>query len=207
MVIKTVIFDFGGVLYKTPNMQWMNRWQRLFGLSEDPQITQILADPNESPLITDVCLGKISEDEIWKIMAEKWHVKPDLLKRLRQQVFSKSQLNRKMAKFLAKLQNDYQTGILSNAGFQTRVLIEKVFKLDRYVEDIIISAEEGVIKPDPRIYQVAMDRLNAQPETTLFLDDYLKNVVGAREYGMCAVQFLNNQQAIQAVQDALEKGC
>jgi epoxide hydrolase-like predicted phosphatase len=205
MKIKTVLFDFGGVLYKTPNMQWMNRWKRLFGLSDDPEITEILTNPNESQLITDICLGKISEDEMWKMMAERWHVNSVLLKKLRQQVFSKSQLNRKMAKFLAKLQNNYQTGILSNAGDQTRFLMEKVFRLDRYVEDIIISAEEGVVKPDRKIYQIAMERLNAQPETTLFLDDYLKNVLGAREFGMRAVQFINNQQAILAVQDALGK--
>lgn len=205
MKIKTILFDFGGVLYKTPNIQWMNRWKRLIGLHDDPQVTEILTNPNGSQVVTDICLGKVSEDEIWRLMAEQWQVSPNLIKRLRRQVFSKSQLNRKMVNFLAELQQDYQTGILSNAGDQTRMLMEKVFKLDRYVEDIIISAEEGVVKPDPAIYQIAMDRLNARPETTLFLDDYLENVLSARDFGMKAVQFFNNRQALQTVRDELEK--
>ena len=205
MKITTILFDFGGVLYKTPNAQWMNRWKRLFGLEDNPQITEIFNNPNESQLITDICLGKVSEDEMWKLMAEQWHIRPGLIKRLRQQAFAKSQLNRKMVRFLAELHQKYQTGILSNAGDQTRTLMEKVFKLGRYVEDIVISAEEGVVKPDPAIYQIAMDRFHARPETTLFLDDYIKNVLGAREFGMHAVQFINNQQAVQAVSDLLEK--
>ncbi len=205
MKIRTILFDFGGVLYKTPNMQWINHWKRLFGLNDDPQISEILTNPNESQIVTDICLGKISEDGMWKLMAERWGVSPNLIKRLRQQVFSKSQLNRKMIKFLAELHKDYQTGILSNAGDQTRILMEKIFRLDRYVEDIIISAEEGVVKPDPAIYRIAMDRLNARPETTLFLDDYMNNIISAQEFGMHAVQFINNQQAIQAVRDELEK--
>jgi len=204
-VIKTILFDFGGVILKTPNLRWARRWQRLFGLQDHPEIAEMLANPNDSQLVKDICLGKISEDDVWETVSEKWPIKPEMFQRIRRRLFSKRKLNQKLIKFMGDLQADYQTAILSNAGDRTRQVLEEDYHLDRYVEAIIISAEEGVIKPDPRIYQIAMNRLGTAPEQSLFLDDHLENVLAAREFGMHAVQFINNQQAIQTMLDILQK--
>lgn len=195
MGIKTVLFDFGGVLYMPPDLNLLKRWKGIFGIEDNPEILQMLDNPNESQLVKDVCLGKIPEEQTWGMITEKWHINPGLLQRIRQNIFSRRNLNKPMVAFLKDLQKKYQTGILSNAGDQTRRVMEDVFHLNRYVEEIIISAEEKVIKPDERIYQIAMERLNAEPDTTLFLDDYLVNVEAARDFGMKAVQFIDNDQA------------
>ncbi len=205
MAIKTILFDFGGVILKTPNLNWVRRWQKLFGLQNDPEIAEMLANPNDSQFIRDICLGKISEDRIWEAVVDKWPIKPEVIKSIRRRIFSKRKLNKKMIKFISEVHLDYQTAILSNAGDRTRQVIEEDYNLDRYLDEIVISAEEGVIKPDPHIYQIAMDRLDATPETTLFLDDSLENVLAAREFGMYAVQFINTHQALQAMRDYLQK--
>jgi putative hydrolase of the HAD superfamily len=138
------------------------------------------------------------------MVAEKWHIKPEFVQRIRQKAFSKRNMNKPMVQFLADLHKSYQTGILSNAGDQTRHVMEDIFHLDRFVDDIIISAEEGIIKPDRRIYQIALDRLGAEPDTTLFVDDYPANVKGARDLGMKAVHFIDNKQAMQHIQTYLD---
>jgi HAD superfamily hydrolase (TIGR01509 family) len=74
--------------------------------------------------------------------------------------------------------------------------MEEIFHLDDYVDEIIISAEEGVIKPDPKIYRIALERLEAEPETSLLLDDTEENVLAARDIGMKAIKFVNNDQSI-----------
>ncbi len=204
-VIKTIWFDFGGVILKTPDLKWARRWQKLIGLQEHPEFAEMLTNPNDSQLVKDICLGKISEDQIWESVAEKWPVKPKVIQGIRRRFFSKRRLNKGMLKFMSDLQEDYQTGILSNAGDRTREVMEKDYHLDRYVETIIISAEEGVIKPDRRIYQIAVDRLGTPPEQSLFLDDNLENVLAARDFGMQAVQFINNHQAMQTMQAILQK--
>ena len=203
MTIRTIYFDYGGVIYKTPSLAGLNRWKRILGLADDPEIMEMLENPNESQFVKDMCLGKIPEDKVWTMMAEKWHIKPSMIRRLHRAMVSKRRLNTPMIDLMAELKEDYQTAILSNAGDQTRALMEDVFHLDQFVSEIIISAEEGVIKPDPQIYQIAMDRLNAAPETSLFIDDYLENVLAARDFGMKAVQFIDNAQAVQAVRDHL----
>lgn len=203
MTIKTVYFDYGGVIYKTPSMEGLTRWKHLLGLSDEPEIAEMLENPNESQFVKDLCLGKIPEDRVWTMLADKWHIKPSLIKRLRRAMVSKRRLNKPIVNLMAELGDQYRTAILSNAGDQTRQLMEDVFHLDQYVDEIIISAEEGVIKPDPKIYTIAMERMNAAPESSLFIDDYLENVLAAREFGMKAVHFIDNAQAIMAVRGYL----
>lgn len=205
MAIRTIIFDFGGVLYKMPDPKHINKWMKLLGFSQDPEVMEMLANPNESQLVKEICLGKISEDQAWRMMHTKWRIKPETIRRFRNQFFSKRYLNRQMVRFMDELKDDYQLGILSNAGDQTRSLMTDVFHLDQRVDEIIISAEEGVIKPDFEIYQIAMDRLKTEPGQSLFLDDYARNVEAASNFGMKAVQFVDNKQAIQMIRDTLRE--
>lgn len=204
-MIETIFFDFGGVIIKPHHNRWVNLWKNLMGINDQPEVLEMLENPNGSQLIEDIYLGKIPEDYMWFMMAEKWHVNPALIAFFRRWLFSKSQLNKKIVNLMGELHGQYQTAILSNAGDQTRWLLEEIYHLDRYVDEIIISAEEGVIKPDRRIFEIAMERLNVEPETSLLLDDNLKNVFAAREFGMEAVQFINNHQAIQAIRDYLDE--
>lgn len=57
--------------------------------------------------------------------------------------------------------------------------------------DIVVSAEERMLKPDVRIYQILIDRNDLAPERSLFIDDSLPNVETARRLGMTAHHFKN----------------
>ncbi len=205
MPIETIIFDFGGVIYQIPDMTWIVKLQDILGITLEPEVIELLENPNESSLIRDICLGEISEDQIWEAVIKKWRIKPRVFRHIRRKFISRRHCNILLVRFLKKLSQSYKTGILSNAGNQTRSLMEDGFHLDRFVDDIIISAEEKLIKPDERIYQVAMDRLDATPEKSLFLDDLLINVEAARDFGMRAVQFINTEQAIHEIKAILEE--
>lgn len=168
-------------------------------LNDQPELMKMLTNPNDSALVQDMCLGKISEDHIWDLIADKWSVKPELISSLKGRMSSRRNLNKPMLALMDRLNKVYQTAILSNAGDQTRHLMENTFRLDQYVEEIIISAEEGVIKPDHKIYQIAMDRLKTTPDRSLFIDDYLPNVEAARAFGMQAIHHTDNQRTFKKV--------
>jgi 2-haloacid dehalogenase/putative hydrolase of the HAD superfamily len=51
------------------------------------------------------------------------------------------------------------------------------------LNDIVVSGREGVVKPDPRIFEILCRRAGMAPETLLFIDDGAKNVAAARELG------------------------
>ncbi len=60
--------------------------------------------------------------------------------------------------------------------------------LTRFI-DVVVSAEEGLLKPDPAIYRRLLDRNGLAASDCLFIDDSEKNVIGARAVGMRAHHF------------------
>lgn len=59
--------------------------------------------------------------------------------------------------------------------------------------EIVVSGEEGMIKPDKAIYRVLVERTGLDPATTVFIDDSPPNVAAARELGFTAVAFRTPQ--------------
>jgi epoxide hydrolase-like predicted phosphatase len=75
--------------------------------------------------------------------------------------------------------------------------------------DVVVeSAVEGLRKPDPRIYRLALERLGAVAAQTVFLDDIGRNLKPARELGMTTIKVDGEAQALadlgQAVGFALD---
>ncbi len=68
----------------------------------------------------------------------------------------------------------------------------------------MISAEEGVLKPDPRIYHLALNRLGVAPSETIFIDDFKENVVGALDIGMQAIHFRTTEQVTSELRALLD---
>ena len=62
-------------------------------------------------------------------------------------------------------------------------------------DDVVVSGDERLLKPDPKIYQVLFSRQGLRPEDCAFVDDSEKNVVGARAVGMHAIHFQSPEQA------------
>ncbi|WP_333823706.1 HAD family hydrolase [Pinisolibacter sp.] len=60
--------------------------------------------------------------------------------------------------------------------------------------DIVVSAHEKLLKPDPAIYRVLTERNGLDPASCLFIDDVPANVEGARAIGMQAVRFVSPEQ-------------
>ena len=61
---------------------------------------------------------------------------------------------------------------------------------------VVESAVEGIRKPDPRIYRVALERLGVEPDVTAFLDDIGRNLKPAREMGMTTIKVEDEAQAL-----------
>ena len=204
MTIDTVIFDFGGVLYNTPAARSFSRWLRILGIKEDPQAMAMIYDPSSSPLFWNIMRGKMSEQEMWIILARQWKIPPALIGCFQRSMISRKRLNKPMAEYLTAIRSKYKTGILSNAGDEFRKTMENTFKFDQLVNMIIISAEEGYAKPDSEIYQIAIDRFNTSAENCVFVDDLIENVEAAQALGMHAIHHQNNDETIRKLDQVLK---
>ena len=81
-----------------------------------------------------------------------------------------------------------RTGLLTNNVAEARDFWRPMLPLDELFDDVIDSSEVGMRKPDPRIYQLALDNLGvAHPSGAVFLDDWPGNVVAARAVGMAGI--------------------
>lgn len=69
----------------------------------------------------------------------------------------------------------------------------------RWFDGTVVSGFERLAKPDPRIYELLLDRFGLSPQTTLLIDDSPKNVTAARRLGMQAIEF----ESPAALRDAL----
>jgi len=79
--------------------------------------------------------------------------------------------------------------MVSNAGDAQDVdaLVEQ-HGLGEFFEFVLVSARVGIRKPDPRIFQMAMERMGATPEKTLMVGDTLgADILGARHAGIKSV--------------------
>jgi 2-haloacid dehalogenase len=70
-----------------------------------------------------------------------------------------------------------------------RETLERFPFLGPSFRDIVVSGDEGVVKPDPAIYRLLLDRNGLEASSCLFIDDSPKNVAGAEAVGMKAHHF------------------
>lgn len=88
---------------------------------------------------------------------------------------------------LERLGRRYRLGVVSNSNGTVAELLARL-NLASHFEAIIDSSVVGVEKPDPRIFHIALERMKAEPESTLYVGDiYHVDVVGARRAGLRAV--------------------
>jgi putative hydrolase of the HAD superfamily len=76
-----------------------------------------------------------------------------------------------------------RTAIVSNCDHSTRPIVDEL-GLEREADAVVLSFEVGVAKPDPGIYQAALDALAARPEEAVFVDDQAAYCEGAEAIGI-----------------------
>ena len=96
--------------------------------------------------------------------------------------------------------------LLTNAWSDARSLLTDRFLLSQLVDEMVISAEVGLAKPDPAIYHLTLNRLGVGPQEALFVDNKLRNTAAAEALGIPAIIFHTSTQAIAAVERYLEAG-
>lgn len=79
--------------------------------------------------------------------------------------------------------------------------VHELFPSMALMQDVIVSAHEGVVKPDRRIYEITAERLPHAPAEVIFFDDREENVIAAREFGFDAEVFTDALGALSALKD------
>lgn len=200
--ILAVFWDLGGVIYRTHDWSGRTRWEKRAGLSPN-ELEQIVFNGEMSIRAT---LGQADVDDVWTWVIQHLNLIEDERDALSRDFFSGDRIDESLVEFIRNLRPRYKTGVISNAWPNTRYRIEKEWCIADAFDHIVVSAEVGIAKPDPRIYQLALDGLGVASDEAVFIDDFEENIEGARAVGMQAIHFRDSKQTISALRKLLDLG-
>ena len=133
----------------------------------------------------EASLGKVASCGFWKTLGlgDRYpQIEQDYLE-------SQLTLDADFPAVAQKLQKDYHLALLSNDVSEWSAYLRKKYDLNQYFEEIVISGDVGLRKPDRAIYELLLRRLQCRPENSVFIDDRQKNLIPAMRAGMRTIQF------------------
>ena len=101
-------------------------------------------------------------------------------------------LNEKLLNFIREeKQNGSKIAVLSNvAQYSFNQFFSKEEQAELF-DELVLSGNEGVSKPDVRIFEIACERLGENPENCVFVDDSPENILAAEKLGMCGIVYVD----------------
>jgi putative hydrolase of the HAD superfamily len=195
LAISAVVFDYGMVLSGPPYPQAREELNRIARLPHEQLESYYWIDRlayDRGDLTGLAFWEKLSADAKLDLTAE------EIAELNKWDAHMWTTVNPEMLEWHKSLKiNNLKTGILSNMGDS---VMESILENFAWIEDfdvLIWSFQHRMIKPDPEIYHLLLEKLCTVPEETLFLDDKLENIDAARRLGIQALQFSTVDQLRQ----------
>ena len=187
MSIKAVIFDMGGVLVRTEDRGPRATLGLRFGKTYN-ELDQIVFANKSSGRASR---GEISaRDHMLHVMRTLNLPETDeAIDSFVDEFFLGDEVDREMIDYIQSLRPRYKTVMLSNAWDNLRKVLVNKWKIADAFDEIFISAEMGLAKPDPKIYEMVIEKLGIAPEEIFFIDDFIENIEAARKLGIQTIHF------------------
>lgn len=201
-MIEAVLWDFGGVLTTSP-FEAFNRYEAERGLPRD-FIRTINATNPDTNAWAQFESSRVTLDEFDELFAREAEAAGYRVPGRDVIALLSGDLRPRMVEVLKRCKQHFRVGCITNNvksghgpgmaadGARAARIAEVMGLFDAVVE----SSVEGIRKPDPRIYQIACERLDVAPWKTVFLDDLGINLKPARAMGMTTIKVLDPDEAI-----------
>ena len=193
-MIKTIFFDIGGVLIDIHP-------ERTYQYISDSADLDINTVKELFPWgVHDKYERGIMNNEDWFITYKESLPQPCCLKRSDFWNAWKLLLGeeKNTVNILEALNKQYSIWLLSNTNPKhIQDEIEKRYLFPSLVNGAVYSFDVGVRKPEKEIYEIAMQRANANPQECLFIDDLLENIQAAKQIGIEGIHFRSSEQLKQ----------
>jgi putative hydrolase of the HAD superfamily len=208
--VRAVISDFGGVL-TTPLMTSFMSLQDEIGVSPEhfaTALATVTEARGENPLF-EMERGEISEDDFLSQLSDGLAPLLDHephLHRFRELFIGTLEPNPPMIELMRELKGrGLRMAMLTNNVKEWEPHWRPMLPVDEIFETVVDSAFVGCRKPEPRIYELTLERLGLGAEECVFVDDLLPNIEGARALGFTAVHFQDTEQATAEIRAAVRE--
>jgi putative hydrolase of the HAD superfamily len=209
--IRAVISDWGGVL-TSPLLGSFNRFQDEAGVPLETlglAMQRVTQRTGENPIF-GMERGEISEADFLaaigaEIEAELGRGVP--MEAFAEHFFASLDVNEPMVAWLrhAKDEHGLRLALLTNNVREWEPRWRAMLPVEELFDVVVDSSRVGLRKPDPRIYELTLERLGLPAEACLFIDDIEHNIDAARALGLQAVWFRDTEQAIAELEAQLSQ--
>ncbi len=190
-MIKNIVFDIGNVL---TDFRW-REFLRDKGFDED-MVERIAKASILNPLWSQFDRGEWSDE---RLMEEFVKNDPEIEEELHQaydNIHDIVTIREYAIPWVKELkEKGYKVWYLSNFAYKTENECADALKFIPFMDGGILSYQDKVVKPDPAIYKLFLERFGLVAEECVFLDDTLKNIETARALGIHGIWFQSKEQA------------
>ena len=198
MSIKAVFFDLGGVIVRTEFQAPRQQLAEKLGMEYD-DLNKIVFDSDSG---LRASMGEITSDDHWASVLQRLKRPAAELTLIRDEFFAGDIVDRTLVEYIRSLRGKYKTGLISNAWSDLRDFIGRE-KFEDAFDKMIISAEVGAVKPEPKIFQIALEQFGVSPNEAIFVDDFYDNIEGCEKVGIKGIHFKDVESALQQLKQIL----
>ncbi|MDY6873140.1 MAG: HAD family phosphatase [Chloroflexota bacterium] len=200
-MIKSVVFDVGGVLIRTEDQTGRRILEERLDL-EDRSIDRLVFGSPEAAAST---IGKMDADAIWTAVGARLGLSEDEIDDFVDLFWQGDVFDQQLFDYLVSLRSNYVTGILSNAWKGAREVFADRFGVveGETVDHILVSCELGLAKPEVAIYQQLRETVGVDFNEILFVDDFTKNVEAAKALGIVTIHYQPGMDLIDQINSML----
>ncbi len=181
--IKNILFDLGGVLVDLNKQACVDAFKAI----GYPQAESMLSNYVQSGIFLELEEGHIAPEAFYQaIMAEA----PVTHEQIDEAFFKFLEgIPQYKMEMLLELKKKYKMLMLSNTNHIMFSWLREAYfgvnghTIDDYFDELFLSYEMGVAKPNPEIFKILIEKHGIVPSETLFLDDGIKNIEAAAELG------------------------
>ncbi|MGH2536451.1 MAG: HAD family hydrolase [Candidatus Promineifilaceae bacterium] len=195
MGVKAILFDYGQVLTAASAHERFWQAQAELAAALDMRPEALWPYLFESEAARRWFTGQIGPAEFWRLTLEPHGIlDPAERAAFAERVFEDTnEINPDMAELLLRLRGRYKLAVVSNASWSEAELAERIYAGGALpgglFDAIVTSTSAGAVKPEPEIFQLALDRLGVRPQEAVFCDDLATFANAAQRLGMQAHHF------------------
>lgn len=189
-MIKNIVFDIGNVLITFQPEKYLHDNVRDESLRK--KIHQSIFLSPEWFLLDQ---GVISENEAIQVFQARCPEAAGMIKGDMDHIYEKllHPIDKNIAVLYEMKGMGYHTYLLSNYHEKAFQFVSKRNRFLHDVDGMVLSYEVNLLKPEPGIYHVLLDRYAILPEETVFIDDSENNVVGAKSVGIYGIHYTDHE--------------
>lgn len=196
-MITTVIFDMGGVLLRTEDREPRSKLAQSLGMTYQELEAHVYGS-------REAMRGEISAAEHKRNFLGELGLPEESMEDFGDKFWGGDRMDPVLMEFIRGLRESYTTVLLSNAWDDLRPLLVDHWKIADAFDHIFISAEMGLAKPNPEIYQAVTAEIGKDPAELVFVDDFIENVKAARGEGWNAIHFRSPEGALAELEEYLD---